>query len=204
MADDARCSSHYGNPVRMSWRCRKSCLPCSRHVHAGRLRAGDAMRFLGCRSTSWRSVAVVGLAGGCAAAFGPVAGASAAAPCGSAGTLSSSGATATCTYTGAGQDTFTVPAGVTSLKVTAVGAAGGGGGLALGAPGSGASVQDSAVPVSRKSGVDRGGRRDGWRRRKRCRWGRGKPRWRRRRRRLGPAGQLVLGRRRGWRLLGLA
>jgi hypothetical protein len=91
---------------------------------------------------------VVGLAGGCAAAFGPVAGASAAAPCGSTGTLSSSGATTTCTYTGAGQDAFTVPAGVTSLKVTAVGAAGGGGGLALGAPGPGASVQDSAVPVS--------------------------------------------------------
>jgi hypothetical protein len=93
-------------------------------------------------------VAVVGLAGGCTAAFGPVAAASAAAPCGSSGTLSSSGATTTCTYAGAGQDTFTVPAGVVSLKVTAVGAAGGSGGYALDAPGSGASVQDAAVPVT--------------------------------------------------------
>jgi len=106
------------------------------------------MRFLGCRSTKWRSVAAVGLAGGCVAAFAPVAGASAAAPCGSTGTLSSSGATTTCTYTGAGQDAFTVPAGVVSLKVTAVGAAGGAGGYALDAPGSGASVQDAAVPVA--------------------------------------------------------
>src|ERR1700678_4321066 len=95
-------------------------LGCWRHVHAGRLRAGDGMRFLGCRSTRWRSVAVVGLAGGCVAAFGPVAGASAAAPCGSTGTLSTSGATTMCTYAGAGQDTFTVPAGVASVDVTAV------------------------------------------------------------------------------------
>jgi hypothetical protein len=93
-------------------------------------------------------VAVVGLAGGCVAAFGPAAGASAAAPCGSTGTVSSSGATTTCTYTGAGQDTFIVPAGVVSVKVTAVGAAGGAGGYALDAPGSGASVQDAAVPVA--------------------------------------------------------
>src|ERR1700722_10976553 len=93
-------------------------LGCSRHVHAARLRAGDATRFLGCRSTRCPSLAVVGLAGGCVAAFGPVAGASAAAPCGSTGTVSSSGATTTCTYTGAGQDTFTVPAGGGALKGT--------------------------------------------------------------------------------------
>jgi len=96
----------------------------------------------------WRSVAVVGLVGGCVATVGPVAGASAAVPCGSTGVLSSSGATMTCTYAGAGQDTFTVPAGVVSLNVTAVGAAGGNGGYALNPPGVGASVQDTAVPVT--------------------------------------------------------
>ena len=42
-----------------------------------------------------------------------------AAPDGCTGTT-----TVTCTYTSAGLDTFTVPAGVTSLDVTAVGAAG--------------------------------------------------------------------------------
>ena len=40
--------------------------------------------------------------------------------------LSASGATQTCTYTGTGQDTFTVPAGVSSLHVVAVGGLGGG------------------------------------------------------------------------------
>jgi hypothetical protein len=106
------------------------------------------MRVLGCRSTGWRSLVVVGLAGGCVAAIGPAAIASAAAPCGSAGTLSSSGATTTCTYTGAGQDTFTVPAGVSSLNVTAVGASGGRGDSTGWSPAAGASVRDGAVPVS--------------------------------------------------------
>src|SRR5437660_999235 len=55
---------------------------------------------------------------------------------------SQSGNTVTCTYTGAGTYTFTVPVGVSSLDVTAVGAAGGGPG------GPGASVEDTNVPVS--------------------------------------------------------
>ena len=52
----------------------------------------------------------------------------------------------TCTYTGAGNDTFRVPAGVASLSVTAVGAAGGGT-PGAGAAGPGASVQATPVPV---------------------------------------------------------
>jgi hypothetical protein len=51
---------------------------------------------------------------------------SAASPCGSAGVLSMSGGTQTCMYTSTGQDTFTVPAGVSSLHVVAVGGLGGG------------------------------------------------------------------------------
>jgi hypothetical protein len=54
-----------------------------------------------------------------------------------------------CTFSTAGIYTFTVPAGVTSLDVKAVGAAGGDGDaprLVLG--GEGASVQDTAVPVT--------------------------------------------------------
>jgi hypothetical protein len=59
---------------------------------------------------------------------------------------SQSGSTVTCTYTGAGNYTFTVPAGVSSLDVTVVGAAGGLGRLgALG--GAGASVEDTSVSV---------------------------------------------------------
>jgi hypothetical protein len=45
--------------------------------------------------------------------------AQAASPCATSGT------TVTCTYTGAGTYPFAVPSGVTSLDVTAVGAAGG-------------------------------------------------------------------------------
>jgi hypothetical protein len=44
-------------------------------------------------------------------------------PCGTAGTFSSSGSTASCTYTAPGFDTFTVPVGVGTLDVVAVGAA---------------------------------------------------------------------------------
>ena len=63
---------------------------------------------------------------------------------------SQSGSTVTCTYTGAGISTFVVPAGVGSLDVTAVGAAGGTNqGSVLG--GRGASVEDQALPVSRGS-----------------------------------------------------
>jgi hypothetical protein len=66
------------------------------------------------------------LLGGVAMAVGLGGVGSAASPCGTAGVLSASGATQTCTYTGSGQDTFTVPAGVSSLHVVAVGGLGGG------------------------------------------------------------------------------
>jgi hypothetical protein len=70
-------------------------------------------------------------------------------PCGTSGVYSSAGATATCTYTsgfyGGLTDTFTVPAGVSSLDVVAAGAAGGSE-WAFGGPG--ASVEDTAVPVA--------------------------------------------------------
>ncbi|HEY5198588.1 MAG TPA: hypothetical protein VIJ51_16320, partial [Solirubrobacteraceae bacterium] len=72
--------------------------------------------------------------------------AQAASPCGSV-TPVISGTTESCTYTSAGTYGFTVPTGVSSLDVTAVGAAGGNG-ASRGAGGSGASVEDTAVPVS--------------------------------------------------------
>jgi hypothetical protein len=86
--------------------------------------------------------------------FGGASEALASAPCGANGFFSLSGSTATCTYTTLGSDAFTVPAGVSSLDVTAVGASGGAGydhakfpdyGAAGGA---GASVEDTAVPVT--------------------------------------------------------
>ena len=51
--------------------------------------------------------------------------AAAASPCGTGGVFSTSGSTASCSYTSPGQDTFTVPAGVSSLQVVAVGGQGG-------------------------------------------------------------------------------
>jgi Putative Ig domain len=87
------------------------------------------------------------LALGSAAAVSVATGATAqaASPC------TTSGTTVTCTYTGAGTYSFPVPSGVTSLDVTAVGAAGGasttdGGDFSAG--GAGASVKDTAVPVN--------------------------------------------------------
>ena len=71
----------------------------------------------------------------------PVAGAQADGPCGSQGVYSTSGNIATCTYPTAGQDTFVVPEGVTSIDVIAAGAAGGAGGNGGGAGGAGASVE---------------------------------------------------------------
>ena len=53
--------------------------------------------------------------------------ATATAPCGN-GVLSTSGTQSTCTYTSLGEDAFSVPAGVTVLKVLAVGASGDGAG----------------------------------------------------------------------------
>src|SRR5580698_3454831 len=78
--------------------------------------------------------------------------AEAASTCGTSGTMSTSGTHFSCTYTVSSnsglEDSFTVPAGVTSLDVVAVGAAGGAGGGdggGGGSGGSGASVEDSAV-----------------------------------------------------------
>src|SRR5581483_4837367 len=69
---------------------------------------------------------VAALVAGLAGTLGPVATSSAAVPCGVNGVLSTAGTTSTCTYTGTGEDTFTVPAGVDSLQVVAIGGKGGG------------------------------------------------------------------------------
>ena len=67
-------------------------------------------------------------------------------PCGATGVFSSAAGTDSCTYTSAGtEDTFSVPAGLTSTAVTLVGAGGGGG--AGGAGGAGAVVTNSGLPV---------------------------------------------------------
>jgi hypothetical protein len=69
-------------------------------------------------------------------------------PCGTTGIYSLSGDTATCTYSypsTSAEDTFTVPAGVSTLVVTAVGAPGGAGQATPG--GIGAIVVNSALPV---------------------------------------------------------
>jgi hypothetical protein len=74
-------------------------------------------------------------------------------PCGSTGLFASAGSTDSCTYTAIGEDTFTVPAGVTSLSVTAVGARGSAGsgypaGTTPPAGGMGALVTAPTVAVS--------------------------------------------------------
>ena len=83
-------------------------------------------------------LAVTGLAGPAAAQAPPA--------------CTTTAGTVTCSYTGAGTYSFTVPAGVTSLDVTAAGAAGGTDCTGNDAGGSGASVEDAAVPV----GADQG------------------------------------------------
>jgi hypothetical protein len=97
------------------------------------------------------------------AAFGvlaaAVASAPAATPCGTHGALSNAGGHSSCSYTTVGEDTFSVPAGVTSVSVVAVGAPGGNGGLyssasANGAPGGvGAAVTAPSVAVAALSTV---------------------------------------------------
>jgi hypothetical protein len=69
----------------------------------------------------------------------------AAGPCGSTGAPSTSGATATCTYTSAGEDTFGGPtlAGVSSVTVVAIGGSGGAAAFSGPAGGMGAKVQAS-------------------------------------------------------------
>ncbi|WP_327421823.1 immunoglobulin domain-containing protein [Streptomyces sp. NBC_01230] len=86
-----------------------------------------------------------GLAGGSATAVD-------AGPCGANGVFSQSGSTVSCTYTAAGEDTFAVPPGVSSVSVMAIGAPGGkGGDYAGGQPGApggaGAVVTAPTVPV---------------------------------------------------------
>jgi hypothetical protein len=81
--------------------------------------------------------------------FGVVSGASAipTTPCGG-GTLTLSGSTATCSYASGASDTFSVPAGVTSVTITAVGGHGGSTGPSpcpSGAGGEGATVSATAT-----------------------------------------------------------
>jgi hypothetical protein len=85
---------------------------------------------------------------------GAVGSADAATPCGANGVLSGAGTHFSCEYTTVGEDTFSVPAGLTSVSVVAIGAPGGNGGLydsasADGAPGGfGAVVTAPSVPVA--------------------------------------------------------
>ncbi len=72
---------------------------------------------------------------------GPVA---AQAPCGANG----SSGTDTCTYTSVGQDTFTVPAGVTTIQVTAIGAAGGTSYFSTDSPGGEGAVVSGSLSVT--------------------------------------------------------
>src|ERR1700729_1967282 len=86
------------------------------------------MRLVRRRGSFWRVCYLLpGLvAGGCVVALGLPAEALAAAPCGTNGVLSTTGLTATCSYTMTGEDTFAVPTGVGSVRVVAVGGRGGG------------------------------------------------------------------------------
>ena len=86
------------------------------------------MRLVRRRGSFWRVCWLLpGLvAGGCVVALGLPAEALAAAPCGTNGVLSTTGLTATCSYTTTGEDTFAVPTGVGSVHVVAVGGRGGG------------------------------------------------------------------------------
>jgi hypothetical protein len=86
--------------------------------------------------------------------FGGVSGASAiptTTPCGGGITPTQSGSTATCSYASGASDTFTVPAGVTSVTITAVGGQGGSTGSSpcpSAAGGEGATVSATAVTVN--------------------------------------------------------
>ena len=80
----------------------------------------------------------------------PAGSALAASPCGTSGQFSQSGATATCTYSNPGtEDTFTVPAGISSVSVSAFGAPGGAVDLhTAAAAGLGAKVVNTGLPVA--------------------------------------------------------
>jgi glycine rich protein len=89
--------------------------------------------------------AVVGLSGLLAVAF---AGSAAASACGADGVFSRSGATAACAYSYTGSEqTFTVPAGVGSVGVTAVGAPGGTATSPIGPEGGSGAVVTATVPL---------------------------------------------------------
>jgi hypothetical protein len=55
----------------------------------------------------------------------PAVASAAGSPCGTGGVFSTAGSTASCAYSSPGQDTFTVPAGVSSVHVVAIGGQGG-------------------------------------------------------------------------------
>jgi hypothetical protein len=120
------------------------------HAVSGQWMVGVVMRDLIKRAAVAAGAAMVLVGPTAAAVAGSGTVAQAADGCTGTGTV-------TCTYTGAGASAFTVPAGVTSLDVTAVGAAGGadtctavGGGTG----GPGASVEDKAVPVGDFAGKE--------------------------------------------------
>jgi len=118
---------------------------------AGRVDGG-----LGGRSQrrSWRVLgiaAAAGLSALWALALGGTA--AAATPCGASGVFSQSGATATCTYSYTGSEqSFTVPAGVGSVGVTAVGAPGGTATCGFGSCGGAGAVVTATVGL--QSGTD--------------------------------------------------
>lgn len=103
------------------------------------------------------AAAAVGIGGTVAVILGGGASAGAALPaglCGAAGTLSTSGATVTCTYAATGADAFSVPAGISSVFVTAVGGRGGNAGASsngftgVGGPGGLGAVTSADVTVA--------------------------------------------------------
>ena len=112
----------------------------SSHSMVGRGRLGALMRL-----TIGLTAAVCVLALWAVALAGS---ASAATPCGAGGVFSQSGAGATCTYAYTGsEDTFTVPAGVGSVGVTAVGAPGGSATCGFGSCGGAGAVVTATVAL---------------------------------------------------------
>ena len=72
--------------------------------------------------------------------------------CGTSGTPSTSGGTDTCTYGATGSpDTFSLPTGVTSITITALGA---GGGTTTGSEGGGGADETGTFAVTRGTTLD--------------------------------------------------
>lgn len=78
------------------------------------MQATRSGRLADTMSGRWRLLALAMLTSAAVGTVGVVGVASAASPCGASGVFSTAGPTATCTYTSAGQDMFTVPAGSTA------------------------------------------------------------------------------------------